>query len=135
MAVWSSAMLVITLKSGLTTLVESSRPPSPVSTTATSTPQARNQQKAIAVVISKKEKLCAVKKSRWRSTKSATNSLGIISPSTRIRSRKSIRCGEVYNPVRYPASISTEASMLEVEPFPLVPATWMQRSPRSGWPR
>ena len=40
-----------------------------------------------------------------------------------IRSSIRSRCGEVNRPVGKPAAASTAASMAEVEPFPLVPAT------------
>ena len=52
-SVWSRLTGVMTETSGSTTLVASSRPPSPTSTTASSTPASANTQNAIAVSTSK----------------------------------------------------------------------------------
>ena len=60
-AQWSRPMVVTTASSGVRTFVESSRPPRPVSMTATSTPSSANHLKARPVVISKKERLCSSK--------------------------------------------------------------------------
>src|SRR5205814_4261209 len=54
----------------------------------------------------------------------ATESLEIISPFTRIRSRNVTRCGEVNRPVRYPCARKIESIIAQTEPLPLVPATW-----------
>ena len=51
---WSRSILVTALTSGRTTLVLSSRPPSPTSTTAISAPRAAKSAKAMAVLASKK---------------------------------------------------------------------------------
>ena len=51
------------------------------------------------------------------------------------RSRRSIRCGEVYSPVVYPQARSIEASIAQVEPLPLVPATCTVCTSRCGSPR
>jgi hypothetical protein len=40
-----------------------------------------------------------------------------------MRSRKVTKCGDVYKPVRSPASRQIESSIAHTEPFPLVPAT------------
>ena len=68
----------MTESSGVMILVESSRPPRPVSMTATSTRSEANQLKAIAVVISKNEGFSDSKKSKYRPTKSCTNPRGTI---------------------------------------------------------
>ena len=76
---------------GSTTFVESRRPPSPTSTTATSTPARAKCSKASAVVASKKVAPRRLIRSAWRSMKSTTWSSEIGVRSTMIRSRKSIR--------------------------------------------
>ena len=124
---WSSPMLVITESTGVTIFVLSKRPPRPVSITATSTPSEANHSKAIIVDISKSDR------SRWsnvscqRSQKSQMKSLEIYSsesPCTILAlSLKSRMCGEVKSPVLRPLAESTDVSMLDTEPFPLVPAT------------
>ena len=55
-------------------------------------------------------------------------------PLTEIRSFTRTRWGEIYMPVLYPAAVRTDASMAQVEPFPLVPATWMNRRRSWGFP-
>ena len=52
----------------------------------------------------------------------------------RILSRKSLICGEVYSPVLKPSAASAEASMLETDPLPLVPAIWTVLYRRCGCP-
>ena len=92
---WSRAILVTALASGRTTLVLSSRPPSPTSTTAISAPRAAKSAKAMAVLASKKVAFRS-RMSGWsRSVHIATASSPIGTPSTRIRSRKETRWGEV----------------------------------------
>ena len=101
---WSKLMLVISDNIGVIMFVQSRRPPSPTSMTATSTCCSLKYKKASAVVNSKNdgwrvsEKLCSC------FTNSITRCLGIGIPFTRIRSLKSTKCGEVYNPTLYPAS-------------------------------
>ena len=56
-------------------------------------------------------------------------------PSTANRSSIRSKCGELNRPVRKPAAVSIAAIMAEVEPLPLVPATWTIFMPASGWPR
>ncbi len=89
------ATLVMTTTSGATTFVESSRPPIPTSTTATSTAARSMARNAITVAASKNDGASA---STWgQSARAAVRSSdsGIGCPSIRIRSRKSTRCGEV----------------------------------------
>ena len=78
------------------TFVESSRPPSPASMTATSAPRAREVverhrgrrlEEARADLLDQRQVR--------RVMKSTTSSAGIGSPPTTIRSRKSTRCGDV----------------------------------------
>ncbi len=90
----------MTLTIGTMMFVASSRPPSPVSMTATSTSLCAKKSNAMAAVISKNESPSSTILSWCLSTKFTTFCLGIISPSTRMRSRKSARWGEVKSPVR-----------------------------------
>ncbi len=92
---WSRSILVTALTSGRTTLVLSSRPPSPTSATAISTPRAAKSAKAIAVVASKKVARRSRISGRRRSVHIATASSPIGTPSTRMRSRNDTRWGEV----------------------------------------
>ena len=92
---WSSSILVTTLTRGWSTLVLSSRPPSPTSTTAISAPRAAKSANAIAVVASKKVAPCSSISGRSLAVHIATASSEIGTPSTRIRSRNDTRCGEV----------------------------------------
>ena len=46
-------------------------------------------------------------------------------PLIRIRSLKSIKWGDVYNPVLYPCAVNVAANIELTEPLPLVPATWI----------
>ncbi len=64
---------------------------------------------------------------------SATSSSGVASrPSTANRSSSRCRCGELNSPVRTPEADSAAATIAEVDPFPLVPATWTIRSASCG---
>ncbi len=56
-------------------------------------------------------------------------------PSTRMRSEKRSRCGDVNRPVRSPWAVSRAAVMAAVDPLPLVPATWTAGKARCGEPR
>ena len=83
------------------TLVASSRPPSPTSKTATSTPSARNTLIAMAVRASNVDgapigsaAICSME-GQMRSTVTANASSASGSPSRRMRSRKVWRWGEV----------------------------------------
>ena len=55
-------------------------------------------------------------------------------PSIKNRSSRPWRCGEQYKPVRTPEAVSAAASIAAVDPFPLVPATWMICRPTWGSP-
>ena len=77
--------------SGVMMLVQSKRPPMPTSMTATSTCALAKYWKAKAVVSSKKDGWSGSKKDRSFVTNDMTSSSGIISPSTRMRSLKSVR--------------------------------------------
>ena len=92
---WSSAIWVTALTSGVTTLVLSSRPPRPTSTTAISAPRAAKSASAMAVVISKKVALVSSASGRRCSVQVATASRVMGAPLTRIRSRNDTRWGEV----------------------------------------
>lgn len=81
--------------SGVTTLVLSSRPPRPTSTTARSTPRAAKSASAIAVVASKNVPWRASISGISRSVHAVTAPSEIGTPSTWIRSRNDTRCGEV----------------------------------------
>ena len=130
---WSSPMLVITAATGVTTLVASSRPPRPTSTTARSTRARRNHDRAIAVAASKnvggwvrppaRSSASVCPNTRAASSRSAGSS--IAAPSTAKRSVIDVRWGEVYRPARYPASRRALAIIAATEPLPLVPATMM----------
>ena len=88
------------------------------------------------MVVSSKNDGCGSKsRARKRLMKSTTSASEIISPLTRMRSRKSMRWGEVYSATRMPADWSTAAMVEAVEPLPLVPATWMQRKRLCGSPK
>ena len=99
-SVWSRLMAVMTATSGARTFVASSRPPRPTSTTARSTPTRSKWSNARAVKISKK--VGASPSPRRRSTegrmaaiRAARSSCEIIRSPTRMRSRRSTRCGDV----------------------------------------
>ena len=89
-------MLVTAAATGSSTLVASSRPPSPTSTTAVSTPASAKQRKAIAVVASKK--VAPLRSIAGRSRSAADQDRPLPQPAarrSRIRSAKETRCGEV----------------------------------------
>ena len=140
---WSSPMLVITLSSGVMTLVLSSLPPSPVSITAQSTSISANHLKARPVVISKNESWSRSRSSLYLVRKSYTySSVTREGPSAEdflpstilILSLKSRICGDVYMPTFRPQAARAEASMLAVDPLPLVPAMWTVLYLPSGFP-
>ena len=142
--VWSNEMLVMIESSGWTTLVESSRPPMPTSSTTAPTWRRAKCSRPIAVVISKKvsrhwsrsdsSRSSRSTASRTSSTSAITSSGAAGWPSTVNRSSRRCRCGEEYSPVRTPAADSPAAIIAAVEPFPLVPAMWMIDSPAWGSP-
>ena len=124
------------------TLVASSRPPMPTSSTARSTRSRAKCSKAIAVSISKK--LGCQGNSPWLTSRSAvrsTRSCSAVkssslmdSPFTRIRSFMHIRCGEVYKPVFNAEARRIEPSAAAVDPLPLVPAISTPGERCSGFP-
>ena len=130
-------MAAITAASGTSmTLVESSSPPMPTSSTTMSQRCPAKYTMARAVISSNSvgASSMASAKGRIRSVSSASSPSGICSWSICIRSLKRLMKGEVYRPTLYPASSKMEASMAAVEPLPLVPAIWMNFSFFSGFP-
>ena len=86
-----------------TTFVESSRPPRPVSITATSTSRAREiVERHRGRRLEERRAESLDRSASTASMKSTTSSSAIGSPSTTMRSRKSTRCGDVYVPTRRP---------------------------------
>ena len=63
------------------------------------------------------------------STSSTSSAAEAGLPSIMNRSSRRCRWGEQYKPVRTPEAVSAAASIAAVDPFPLVPATWMTRRP------
>jgi hypothetical protein len=123
-----------------TTFVESSRPPSPHSTTAHSTSRSAkianaaavtrsNQVAALAGVLSA---IACPRASSARSRARARERSSRSAPSTRMRSWIRSTCGEVYRPVRSPAFDSAVATSELVVPLPFVPATWTARKRSVG---
>ena len=100
-AVCSSESDVITATSGAAiTFVASKRPPRPVSSTTMPQPRFANQRNAMAVISSNSVsgKPAARQASASASTRSAREAkfpCGMGSPSTVMRSAKSVRCGDV----------------------------------------
>ena len=126
-SVWSRSMWHRTLQAGSsTTFVASSLPPMPTSSTTTSQPARSKQTMASAVMRSKTvglSSICSTHCSRISAARHISSS-ETSSPSMRMRSLYFRRWGDVYSPVLYPASCSTDASMAAVDPLPLVPAIW-----------
>ncbi len=139
---WSRSIDGMAAATGVTTFVASNRPPIPTSSTATSIPDCRNSDSAMAVVASKKVGGVSNRPSRtrssitWRSCSasraSASGETG--SPSTANRSSSDVRWGEVKRPVRYPVARSAVSSIAATDPLPLVPATMIDEKERSGCP-
>ena len=135
-------MEVITVSTGDSiTLVASSLPPSPVSSTAASTFSFAKNTIAIANRYSKNDG-CSPPASCKRSTafftvrKLSTNcSFVLFCSLICIRSSMQTRCGEIKSPVRVPFSVSTWLTALQTLPFPLLPATWITAKSRSGCPK
>ena len=121
---WSRATLVTAVASGAMTLVESSRPPSPTSTTARSTPASAKQRNASAVVASKKVAPVRSMAGRSRASASASSAASTGRPPMRMRSVNETRCGEVYRPIVRPGCAARRADSQSAltEPLPLVPA-------------
>ena len=131
---WSSPIEVMAVTSGVMTLVQSSRPPSPTSTTASSTACAANVAKASAVHTSKNVRSRPSGRAPIPPRHCASAASSAQRPLTRMRSRKSTRWGEVKSPVRSPAARSARSIRAQTEPLPLVPATWTERKARCGSP-
>ena len=133
---WSMPMLVTTQTSARgITLVESKRPPMPVSNTTTSHWAARKWSKANPKVNSKKDgepHAPSAACQRW--TKAVTASSSMQAPLTRMRSRKSIKCGDVKRPTLWPWVCRAAATIWQTVPLPLVPATCTNRRSFSGRP-
>ena len=132
---------MITATSGSTTLVESNLPPSPVSITAKSAPMRRKCTNAIAVSISNTlttpRSPCfsiAAAMGHNSSTKSANSDFDKFDPSTRIRSVKLCRCGEVKSPVWKPEAVNPAAIIAHVLPLPFDPAICITGVARCGSP-
>jgi len=83
-------------------LVESSRPPIPVSRTTRSTPADWKADRAMVNMSSKKLGWSSSHTSMWSTTKATKASWGIHAPLIRMRSRGSFRWGEVYRPTVWP---------------------------------
>ena len=134
---WSSPMAVMIASSGVSmTLVESSAPPMPTSSTTMSHRLRAKYSMARQVMSSNSVGCCGIASAcGYTSVVSAASvSSGMGCPSTCIRSLNRSINGEMYSPTRYPAARRMDAIMADVLPLPLVPATWTNRSDRSGWP-
>mmetsp|Transcript_26596 Transcript_26596/g.67400 ORF Transcript_26596/g.67400 Transcript_26596/m.67400 type:complete len:376 (-) Transcript_26596:118-1245(-) len=118
-----------------TWLVQSKRPPSPVSSTATSTLARRKHTSASAVSFSKGVNGTSTSTCGRSSAHAASTSCLLTSaPSIRMRSRQLCRCGLVKSPTRASAPRSILSQIALVVPFPLVPATCTTHSPSCGSP-
>ena len=94
-ASWSRSMRASSVAAGTPTVVASSRPPRPTSSTATSTASRAKWSRASAVVVSNMVASSRATSVPSASTPSATASSGIGAASTRMRSRNETRWGEV----------------------------------------
>ena len=94
-ASWSKAMLVMTLASGVTMLVASSRPPRPVSQITRSQCCSANHCSARTVVNSNRVTPASPFRRRRVATRRARSDSGISVRLTWRRSRKETRCGDV----------------------------------------
>ena len=110
-AIWSIPILVIILNIGLIILVLSNLPPNPVSIMAISTFSLAKYSKAIPTVISKKLGATFSINGFILFVKLVTNVSEHMIPFTLMRSLKSYKCGDVYNPVLYPASCNIDANI------------------------
>ena len=121
---WSSPILVMMDTRGVSTLVASSLPPKPTSTMAISTRAWAKMRKANTVIISNGvNRMPAGSRSGLIAATVSTTSPGETHRGPiRIRSQKSIRCGDVNKPALYPAALRMACNMAAVEPFPFVPA-------------
>ena len=101
-SIWSIEIEVITIRSGLITFVESNRPPSPVSMTATSTLCLLKWFSAMTVVVSKKVDSISLMVGPASAIKDIISWSSIGIPFTLIRSLKRIKWGDVYSPTFFP---------------------------------
>lgn len=138
-AVCSRPMLLMTVTSGMMTLVESRRPPIPTSMTTISAETSLKNRIAVAVRTSKL--VHCIPSARIASATERT------SPRTCSRSASSISephilmhsfmrriSGDVNAPTLTPDASSMDSIMEQTEPFPSVPATCMKRMESWGLP-
>jgi hypothetical protein len=105
------------------TLVASSRPPMPTSSSVYSAAASANASSAAHVVASKKVMGSAWFSRSSRARRSTSAGSVMSSPATRMRSWKETRCGDVYACTRAPVASRPARTKAIVEPLPLVPAT------------
>ena len=106
------------------TLVASSRPPRPTSTMQASAVCSAKARKAAVVVTSKKLALTPSAMSSTRARYPASGASSINWPATRMRSLNRTRWGEVKTWTLLPSASMAARRKAQVEPLPLVPATW-----------
>ena len=117
-------------------MVASSQPPMPTSSTTKSHLFSLKYKKASATAFSNSDGTSGIFAHAFL-TNSAylTNSSSeIISPFILNCSRYTDITGDVKSPVLYPAALRISAVMAHTEPFPLVPATWINLSFFCGQP-
>ena len=113
------------------TLVASSRPPSPTSITQASAGARAKARKATAVVVSKKLARCRrLRPGPPTAGRQARRPRSAV-PAMRMRSLKRTRCGLVNKCTLRPLASSAARRKAQVEPLPLVPATWNTGGSRS----
>src|SRR5581483_143371 len=127
--VWSRPTFVSTTTGARSTLVASSRPPSPASTTATSTRCSANSASAAAVSTSNCVASSGSAAARTRATARSNPAASVSS-----RSHQPATCGEVYAPTRSPAPRSRAAVSRVVVDLPFVPTTWIDGKASCGSP-
>ena len=130
-------------RSASTTLVASSRPPRPTSSTATSTPASRKRSKAMAVAHSKNVGGASRRAVALQGFDRLTDPLDGSSEPRRVHlaiadddsaprdARDAARCS-ARRGARPPAA--PRWTMAVTEPLPLVPAIMIELNDRSGWP-
>ena len=107
------------------TLVASSRPPRPTSRMQASAGVRAKARKATAVVDLEEARLDAVAGvEHFARARRRARSSSISLPAIRMRSLKRTRCGLVNMWTVWPAASSAARRKAQVEPLPLVPATW-----------
>lgn len=139
-AMCSMPMLLMIETSGEMTLVESSLPPMPTSTTATSADSSLKWSSAAAVSTSKlvhgrPSEAMASASALTRPSSRSRPSSDTSEPPTRMHSLTSRISGDVNAPALSPDSRRTDSIIAHIEPFPSVPATWTKRTPSCGLPR